>query len=311
MPESPSAPALASINRISVMGAGAVGCFFGGMLARVGADVTLIARGPHLEALQRDGLFLDSLNFQERIKVRASSNAAAVRDAQLILFCVKTTGTADAAKAIAPHLAPGALVLSMQNGVENVEQIRAASNVEALAAVVYVAASLPEPGHVRHGGRGDLVLDDSPQAAIIARAFDTAGVPCKLSDNLEGEQWQKLIMNCSGNAVTALGRVGYGPAARNEFAVRVMKDTAAECREVARAAGIRLPEREANNATIKVLQQYKPEVTSSTAQDVAARRRTEIDSLNGYITRRGDALGIPTPVNRTLHALVKLLEDSY
>ena len=235
-----------------------------------------------------------------------------MRGAQLILFCVKTTGTAEAAKSFAPHLTPGALVLSMQNGVENVEQIRASSNIEALAAVVYVAASLPEPGHVRHGGRGDLVLDDSPcNSAAIAKTFDPAGVPCKLSNNLEGELWQKLIMNCSGNAVTALGRVGYGPAARNEFAVRVMKDTAAECREVARAAGIHLPEREANNATIKVLQQYKPEVTSSTAQDVAAHRRTEIDSLNGYITRRGEALGIPTPVNRTLHALVKLLEDSY
>jgi 2-dehydropantoate 2-reductase len=306
-----AASIITPIKRIAVMGAGAVGCYFGGMLARAGADVTLIARGAHLKALLHDGLLLESINFKERIKVRASSDPAAVRGAELILFCVKTTGTAEAAKAIAPHLAPGALVVSMQNGVENVAEIRTASGIEALAAVVYVAASLPEPGHVRHGGRGDLVLGDSPQAAAIAKTFEPAGVPCRLTDNLEGEQWQKLIVNCAGNAVTALGRVGYGPAARNAFARQVMKEAAAECREVARAAGVQLPQRGPNTTNVKDLEQYQPEVTSSTAQDVANRRPTEIDSLNGYIARRGAELGVPTPVNRTLHALVKLLEDSY
>ncbi len=124
MPESAPIFASAPIKRVTVMGAGAVGCFFGGMLARAGTEVTLIARGPHLEALQRDGLFLDSINFRERIKLRASSmTPLSVRDALThTLFCVKTTGTAEAAKSIAPHLAPGALVLSLQNGVENVDE---------------------------------------------------------------------------------------------------------------------------------------------------------------------------------------------
>ena len=299
------------MQKIAVMGAGAVGSYFGGMLARSGADVTLIARGRHLEALIRDGLILDSIKFRETIKVRATDDPAGVSGAELILFCVKTTGTAEAAKSIAPHLAPGALVVSMQNGVDNIEQIRAASGIEAIPAVVYVAASLPEPGRVRHGGRGDLVLADSPQGAAVAKTFEPAGVPCRLTDNLAGEQWQKLIVNCAGNAVTALGRVGYGPAARNEYARLVMKEAAAECREVARAAGITLPQPGPHSTTVKDLEQYQPEVTSSTAQDVAAHRRTEIDSLNGYIARLGKNLSVPTPVNRTLHALVKLLEDSY
>ena len=111
------------MQRIAVMGAGAVGSFFGGMLARAGLDVTLIARGEHLAALTRDGLFLDSKHFQERLRVRASGDPAAVRDAEMVLFAVKTTGTAEAARAIAPHLAPGAVVLSLQNGVDNVAQI--------------------------------------------------------------------------------------------------------------------------------------------------------------------------------------------
>ena len=200
----------------------------------------------------------------------------------------------------------------MQNGVDNIEQIRAASGIEAIPAVVYVAASLPEPGRVRHGGRGDLVLADSlAEGAAVAKTFEPVGVPCRLTDNLAGEQWQKLIVNCAGNAVTALGRVGYGPAARNEYARLVMKEAAAECREVARAAGITLPQPGPHSTTVKDLEQYQPEVYILNR----TRRRcpppsTEIDSLNGYIARLGKNLSVPTPVNRTLHALVKLLEQS-
>src|ERR1700722_7023423 len=107
------------ISRVAVMGAGAVGSYFGGMLARAGAEVTLIARGAHLEALVRNkGLFIDSVNFQEHIPLRATSDPAAVAGADLVLLAVKTTGTADAAKAIAPHLSPNTMVLSLQNGVD-------------------------------------------------------------------------------------------------------------------------------------------------------------------------------------------------
>ena len=170
------------MQRIAVMGAGAVGCYFGGMLARAGADVTLIARGAHLDALVRDGLFLDTLQFKERVKVRASADASAVSGAELVLFSVKTTGTEDAARAMAPHLAPGARVVSLQNGVDNLEKIRAVSGIEAFGSVVYVAASIPEPGRVLHGGRGDLAIGDprAKDVAAIAETFSRAGVPCRV-----------------------------------------------------------------------------------------------------------------------------------
>jgi 2-dehydropantoate 2-reductase len=299
-------------QRIAVMGAGAVGSYFGGMLARAGADVTLIARGEHLEALRRDGLFIDSKNFQERVPVRASEDSAAVRDAELILFSVKTTGTADAARSIAPHLGPGAIVLSMQNGVDNVEQIGAASGIPAFAAVVYVAASLPEPGRMRHEGRGDLVVGDErrEQIAVIAETFAHAGVKCRITDNIEGELWKKFLLNCAGNAVTALGRAPYSVAAYNEFAWRVVAEALTETRNVANAAGVQLPSDSADAAgVIETFKKYGA-ATSSTLQDIVRGRHTEIDSLNGYVARRGDELGVPVPVNRTLHALVKLLEAS-
>lgn len=301
------------MERIAVMGAGAVGSYFGGMLARAGADVTLIARGAHLEALVRDGLFMDTKHFQERVRVRASGDPAAVKGAELVLFCVKTTGTHEAAKAIAPHLAPGAAVLSLQNGVDNLAQIRAASGIEAFASVVYVAASQPEPGRVKHDGRGDLVVGDARTKEVteIAQTFGRASVKCRITDNIEGELWKKFLLNCAGNAVNALGGGTYAQAARNPYTAWVVSDALAETKAVARAAGVRLPEDSADPAgVIDTFKKYGP-ATSSTAQDIQRHRKTEIDALNGYVARRGEELGVPTPVNRTLHALVKLLEESF
>src|SRR5271154_4546165 len=132
--------------KIAVVGAGAVGGYFGGLLARAGAPVVMIGRPAFVEAVSKNRIFLDTLQFQESVRVEASAELSAVRGADVVLFCVKTTDNAATARAIVPLLAPGAIVLSMQNGVDNVEQIRAAAAVEALPAVVYVAASVPEPG---------------------------------------------------------------------------------------------------------------------------------------------------------------------
>src|SRR2546422_6404443 len=161
--------------RIAVVGAGAVGGYFGGLLARAGAPVVMIGRPAFVEAVKKNGLFLDTLQFQESVRVEASTELTAVRGAEIVLFCVKTTDNATTARALAPLLAPGALVLSMQNGVDNVEQIRAAAGIDALPAVVYVAASVPEPGRVKHVGRGDLVVVPANEntkriAAFFSRA---------------------------------------------------------------------------------------------------------------------------------------------
>src|SRR5271156_7165916 len=137
-------------KRVAVMGAGAVGSYFGGMLARAGMPVTMIARPAYVEAVRRNKLFLDTVSFQERVAVGAATDPSAVRDANVVLFCVKGQDNEATARAIAPHLAADAIVVSVQNGVDNVERIRAASGIDALPAVVYVAAAMPEPGHVKH-----------------------------------------------------------------------------------------------------------------------------------------------------------------
>ena len=315
-PSGPPAP----FRKIAVMGAGAVGSYFGGMLARAGARVTLIGRRAHVEAIARDGLLIDSIHFQERIAVAASTQADAARDAELVLFCVKTTDTDAAARALAPYLPAGAIVVSLQNGVDNVERIRAASGIEAVPAVVYVATAMPTPGRVKHAARGDLVIgwpQHGPAGAgrsnddleRVAQCFAGAGVPCRISENIEGELWTKLVWNCAGNALTALARSSYGQVAQNELARDLLAAAASEAIAVARAAGVDLPPLDLAAAGVKMAKDLG-DATSSTAQDIARGKRTEIDALNGYVARRGAELGVPTPVNHTLFALVKLLEEN-
>jgi 2-dehydropantoate 2-reductase len=144
--------------------------YYGFKLARAGHDVVLIGRPQHVEAIERHGLRLETQTFDERTRVSASTEASAVQGAQLVLFCVKSNDTESGAAAIKPHLAPDAVVLSLQNGVENADRLRALLRQEVVAAVVYVGTEMAGPGHVRHHGRGELLIEQSKASDDIARA---------------------------------------------------------------------------------------------------------------------------------------------
>jgi 2-dehydropantoate 2-reductase len=304
--------------RIAVMGAGAVGCYFGGMFARAGAPVTLIGRAQHVEAMTRNGLFLESIHFQQHIPVSASTDVGAARDVEMVLLCVKAVDTEEAAKSLAPHLASAVVVVSLQNGVDNVERIRSAAGIEAIPACVYVAAEMTAPGCVKHTGGGDLIIGDfrgpdgsgdyhRRQLEHLVALFGRAGIPCRVSENIAADLWTKLIMNCAYNAISALSLARYGRMVRHPWTREVMRQVIEEVVGVARAAGVRMMNVDLVEAGWK-LAETMPNALSSTAQDIARGKHTEIDSLNGYVARRGAELGIATPVNQTLHALVKLLE---
>jgi 2-dehydropantoate 2-reductase len=313
MPEPAATPQAAAFTRIAVMGTGAVGGYFGGMLARAGLDVTFIARPATAEIITRQGLFLDSVNFQETIRAKASSDLAAAKNAELVLFCVKTLDTESTAKALKPHLAPGAIVLSLQNGVDNAERLCAAG-IDAFPAVVYVAASVPEPGHIKHAERGDLAIggEKSRMADLerVSASFAAAGVPCRVSENIQVDLWSKFVFNCALNAISAIAQVGYGAIGRDSWGREAATTAARETMAVARAGGINLPEEEIIQKLIMFAEKMGP-VKSSTAQDIARGKHTEVDSLNGYVVRRGAELGVPTPVNHTLTALLKLIEAKF
>lgn len=292
--------------KVAVMGAGAVGCYYGGMLGRAGHEVTLIGRPRHVEAVRRHGLRLERKDFDARVPMKASTRAEAARGAQLVLFCVKSTDTEKAGADLAPHLDAGALVLSLQNGVDNAARLQALVRQRVAPAVVYVATEMAGDGHVRHHGRGELVVAPDVATPELSAIFAGAGVPLQSSDNVTGALWVKLIVNCAYNALSAITQLPYGRLVQSQGVEAVMREVVDECLAVARAAGVAVPGDA--HETVRNIARTMPTQYSSTAQDLAGGKRTEIDHLNGYVLRQGEALGVATPVNRSLHALVKAIE---
>ncbi len=293
--------------KIAVMGAGAVGCYYGGMLARAGHDVCLIGRPQHVQAVQRDGLYMDTRSFQAYVPMRACSDTSGVENAALVLCCVKSNDTEQAAREMAPYLKSDALVLSVQNGVDNAERLQALLECQVAPAVVYVGAKMAGPGRVKHNGSGELAIGHFAASSSLAKLFADAGIPTQISDNVAGTLWAKLIINCSYNALSAIARLPYGELVQGAGVETLMHEVVEECLAVAKGEGVTV----AGDAweAVRQIARTMPAQLSSTAQDLARGKPTEIDHLNGYVLRKGAALGIATPVNRVLHTLVKLLES--
>lgn len=292
--------------KVAVVGAGAVGCYFGGLLARSGTEVTLIGRPAHVEAIAARGLLLEIGGQCQAVPMPATADPAALAGAELVLVCVKSGASGAAGREIAPHLRPDAAVLSLQNGVDNAARLQEATGRPVVPVAVYVATTMAGPGHVRHHGRGELVMGPSPRQEEIVACFAAAGVPVQVSADAIGALWAKLVTNCAYNALSALTRLPYRPMLASEGIEAVMRDVVAECEAVAEAAGVALPADIL--ASVLGLAATMPDQTSSTAQDLAAGKATEIDHLNGFVLRKGAELGVATPVNRVLHSLVKAVE---
>ena len=301
------------------MGAGAVGCYFGALLARAGHAVTLIGRDSHVQAIRAHGLRLQTASEDTHIAMHASTDPAALVDADVVLLCVKSPATEATARQIAPHLKTGALVLTLPNGVDNDERARAVLNPPArqqppgglldahpvAAAVVYVATAMAGPGHVQHFGRGELAIAPSPGSERVAREFTAAGVPTTVSPNVRGTLWAKLAMNCAYNGISAITQQPYGWLVQQPGCSALIDELVAECMAVAEADGVVFPADV--RAGVQAIAQSMPGQRSSTAQDLARGKPTEIEHLNGYVVQRGAALGVATPVNHAVLVLVRML----
>jgi len=292
--------------KIAVMGAGAVGCYYGGMLARAGHQVTLVGRKEHVEAMRRNGLRVEHKDFDARFPVKAAEDASGVQGAQLVLFSVKSQDTERAGLAMKSFLDPGAAVLSLQNGVDNAERLAAALGREVIGGCVYVASEMAGPGHVKWNGRGELVIGSAPRSEEISLMFGKAGVPVEISDNIAGMLWAKLVMNCAYNALSAITQLPYGKLVQGEGIPALMAGVVDECLAVARAERVTIPGD--MHVAARRIAETMPNQFSSTAQDLAKGKPTEIEHLNGVVARKGEALGIATPLNSTLFYLTRLLE---
>jgi 2-dehydropantoate 2-reductase len=293
--------------KVTVLGAGAVGCYYGAMLGRAGHDVTLVGRPAQVDAISRHGLRMDSAAFQGVVAVRAVPDPGAADAAEVVLFCVKSMDTESAGRSLAPSLADDTTVFSFQNGVDNADRLQAVLGRPVVSTAVYVATEMIEPGHVRHHGRGDVELGVSPVSERFAAVLTAAGVPATVSEDVQGSLWRKLMINCCYNALSAVAQLPYGRLLAVPSVRDVMREVVDECLAVAKASGVRLSS-DPLPAILAIADAMQGQM-SSTAQDLARGKPSEIDHLNGFVVRAGAAQGIPTPANRALYAMVKLAES--
>jgi 2-dehydropantoate 2-reductase len=279
--------------------------------------MVLIGRAAHVEATRRDGLQVQGDGRIDCVRLEATTDLAAVQDADAVLVCVKSVDTAGVAQQLAPLLRPDAVVLSLQNGVDNAVTLACGLGRPVGIAVAYIAAALPEPGVVQHCGGRALVMGlveagaaerlPRPSLQAWAALFTHAGFAVRLTDQPLQALWDKLIVNCACNAVSGLAAAPYGAMAALPGIRQLQAALVREAVAVAQAEGVPV-QLEAAWAAVERVALAMPLQHSSTAQDLARGRPTEIDQLNGHVAQRGAALGVPVPLNQALWALVKLAE---
>ena len=311
-------------KRVLVGGAGALGTVIGGFLRRAGYAVTLLGRSPHMEAIAREGLFIDGLWGEHRID--GLELASEVRDLSgvfcAVLVTVKSFQTREMAELTVPFLRGDGVMISMQNGLGNVEILESMAGPErALGARVIFGTTLPSPGRARvtvfadpnalGARRPGLHRRRDELARHWAAALDAAGVPTEYTERLEAALWAKVLYNAALNPLGALLRVHYGALAENKESRAIMDTVLDEVFAVAAAEGVELPwpsvevyRNEFYGRLVPVTSEHR----SSMLQDLERGSRTEIESINGEVWRRGRARGIPTTANEVLTRLVRLRE---
>ena len=302
--------------RIAVLGSGGIGGYYGALLARSGHDVTFIARGAHLEAMQRRGLTVRTAEDESTIPVVASADTAGVGAVDLVLFSVKSYDTETAARALAPLMARDTAVITFQNGLDNVEAIASVAGAEAvLAGAVYVALQLVGPGVIlRTGGEGRMVFGElsggmPERVQRVANAFQQAGIAHDISTDIQRVLWDKFLFITGIGGVTALARSGIGPLLASAAARTLLRAACAEIVVVAQAEGAHL-RTTALDAVLAQASALPPPWRSSMARDLEDGRRLEVDALSGAVVRRGIKHGIPTPVHQTIVACLSVHQAS-
>jgi 2-dehydropantoate 2-reductase len=210
---------------------------------------------------------------------------------------------------------PDALILSLQNGVDNAERISQVVPNKAIAAVVYVATAMGGDGHVKHFGRGELIIGGVDQSEIISseleeicNIFLSAQIPCVVSSNILRELWLKFLVNCSYNGISAIGQITYGEMVQQESIRQLIKDLTTEFLLVAHHENIDIAEDEAQMVNEQIAKTMVGQ-RSSTAQDLMRHKPTEIDHLNGLIIRKAKEHGLNVPNHQAIYALVKMIEQ--
>jgi len=307
--------------RYLVMGAGALGSVFGGFLAKSGRDVTFVGLDDHLKAIQTEGLTITGLWGEHHLDgLKAYYGTAGLTGLfDVVLLSVKSHITATACRQCLPFLHGDGLVVSIQNGLGNWETIAAAVGwPRTVGGRIIFGAEIVRPGTARVTVYADKVLLGSPSGDVsteriqtIVDDLDDAGIPCAVSPVITSQLWGKVLYNCSLNALGAILDIPYGDLARTPETLELIKGVIHEIFAVAEAKGVALPYSGPEEYYRYLLERQLPPTAShhsSMHQDISLGRATEIDALNGAISRYGKEQGVPTPVNDVLTAIIKGLE---
>jgi 2-dehydropantoate 2-reductase len=299
--------------KIAIVGAGGVGGYFGGLLARDEHDVAFVARGVHLRAIRARGLRVESTEGHFTIApANATDDPGEIGAVDLVLLCVKTYDLATTLGQLRPLVGPGTALVTLQNGVEAPAMVAAVYGREAvLPGVVYCEVAVKEPGVIFQGSPmrriivGELGGTSTPRARAIASVLAAAGVDTILSDNILGALWGKFCFICGMSGVTTLTRRSVGPILADEEAQLVLRAVVEEARAVAVAQGVRF-DADPVEAGLATFARFAPEAKSSMQRDLERGGRLEVEALNGAVVRLGRALGIATPANQAIYAALRL-----
>lgn len=302
--------------RIAVIGTGGTGGYFGGLIARAGEEVAFIARGAHLEAIRKKGLTVKSvLSGDFTISAMVTDNADEIGPVDCVLFCVKAYDNAEAADQISSLIGPETTVLSVQNGIDNEEQIGSVVGHEhVVGCVSYVSSRIDSPGVIAQtAGPGKIVLGEmaggtSPRTEALHRMLQNSGITAELHTDIQSALWHKFLAICGINGVTALTRLPMGEITSCEETRGFLRGTMKEVEAVARKAGADLPG-ECLDQTMEFFSNLEPSLRGSMYYDLAAGRRLELDVLNGKVVDLGREHGIPTPFNFAIYAALKPFQN--
>ncbi|RPJ63508.1 MAG: 2-dehydropantoate 2-reductase [Acidobacteria bacterium] len=301
--------------RIAVLGAGAVGGYYGALLARAGHEVGFVARGQTLDAIRSRGLTVHSGLGNFTASVRAEADPALLGGAELAIVAVKTYSNPEALPLLRPLAGPETSVLTLQNGVDSADEVAAVvGERHVLAGATYIAASLAEPGVVEHVGTARRIVFGeafgppgvTPRVAAVAAVLAEAGVQVEAVDDCRVALWEKLIFLAPLAGTTAAARLPVGPCWADPAFREVTARAMAEVEAVARAEGIAVAP-DVRDQKLRYLDNSPPTMRTSMMMDVVAGRPTEVEALLGAVVRRGRARGVATPAIETLHGVLRPL----
>lgn len=303
--------------KIAVVGPGAMGSLFAAVLARSKQEVWLLDRNKERAAvLAQGGISVEGATGTWQQKVSVTADAGSIPLPDLVLFCVKSYDTKEAARSIKSLIGSQTFVLTLQNGVGNVELLsEVIGEDKVIGGVTSEGATLIDTGRITHAGRGETVIgliDGKIPVAMrdIREAFNKAGFETRISRDIKSLLWSKLIINAGINALTAITRMNNGRLNEFEGTRRIIRDAVTEAVKVAKRKRIKLIYDDPL-AKVEAVCEATAGNISSMLQDVLRKKRTEIDFINGVIVRQAQELGLPAPVNLLLVDLVKTIESSY